>query len=93
MELTFTSINKITPAGIEKACRAAGLELTMKTSQKTLPDNEHWHFKKGKLKGVLEITLLLNDNRLILSCKKNRGGEWVDNSILQLSETLKLVKV
>ena len=93
MELAFSSVHKVTSADIEKACKAAGLQLTMKTSLKTLPDNEHWHFKKGKLKGVLEITLLPNDNRLVLGCKSNRGGDWIDSLIVELSQTLKLVKV
>jgi hypothetical protein len=93
MELVFSSVHKVTSADIEKACKAAGLQLTMKTSLKTLPDNEHWHFKKGKLKGVLEITLLPNDNRLVLGCKSNRGGDWIDSLIVQLSQALSLVKV
>ncbi len=93
MELVFKSFHKISSDSIEKACNSAGLELTMKGSLKSLPDNEHWHFKKVKQKGVLEITLLAQTNRLILSCKKNRSGEWMDGSIVELSQALKLVKV
>ena len=93
MKLTFTSPHKITCLSVEKACKASGLQPTMKTSLKTLSDNEHWHFKKGKLPGVLEITLMIENNDLILSCKKNRDGDWVDKSIGELSQKLNLVKV
>ena len=93
MELVFKSVHKISSDSIEKACNSVGLKLTMKTSLKTLPDNDHWHFKKGKLAGVLEITLIIQTNQLILSCKKNRSGEWIEGSIVELCQTLKLVKV
>ena len=66
---------------IETLCQQLDLTLTMKTSLKTLPPNIHWHFKKGKEKGVLEITLFTGTGKVEFANKKNRGGEWIDEVV------------
>jgi hypothetical protein len=90
MEMHFDCADKVTDAEVEKTCGALGLECTMRGALKSLPDNVHWHFKKGKLPGVLEITLLLKEHKLILNCKKNRQGEWVGDVVEGLRRRLGL---
>lgn len=68
---------------------ALQLTATMKGSLKSLDPNIHWHYKKGKEKGTLEITLLTQTNRVVLSCKKNRGGDWIDEAMNELEGRLK----
>lgn len=68
---------------IEGAALRLGLELTLKGTLKALPANTHWHFKKPQNKGTLEITLIQHNSEMILECKKNRFGIWV-NEILPL---------
>lgn len=70
-----------------------GLQLTMQGSLKSLPANIHWHYKMPGQKGVLEITLLLNENKLLLNCKKNRMGEWVNEASTKIKVALKLNEV
>jgi hypothetical protein len=85
-ETKFTSRPGITPKLIEETCAGMNLHTSMKGSTKTLPPNIHWHFKKDKAKGVLEITLLLNANEVILSCKENRKADWVIGAMKELKE-------
>ncbi len=89
MELVFTNGKKMSAVQVEEACSAIGLELTMKGSLKSLPDNLHWHYKMGKQTGVLEITWMLNENKLILTCKKNRKGDWIIKAVEELKQALK----
>jgi hypothetical protein len=94
MELKIHPTKKISALQIETNCSGLGLSLTMKTSLKTMNKNFHWHYKKSKLKGVLEITLLPLTNEIILSCKKNREAEWMTEvcDILRTSFTSKKAK-
>lgn len=66
-----------------------GLQLTMKGHLKTLPANIHWHYKKPKYTGTLEITLLLQARELIVECKKSRWGDWVEEVLAELIKQVK----
>ena len=92
MEKRFSCKSSIVSNRVEMACLKMGLDVTMKGALKSLTPNVHWHFKKGKEPGVLEITLLLNENKLILSCKKNRGGDWVKQATESLKQVLELLE-
>ena len=77
MEHRIQVNSDVSEALIEKACLDRHLEITMKTCLKSLPPNVHWHFKRNKEKGVLEITLLFASKEIVLSCKANRESPWV----------------
>jgi len=87
-EVKINPVKKVTAASIEKACKDIGLDITMRTELKSIDANAHWHLKKGKEKGVLEITLMLLTGEVILSCKDNRGGDWIEGAIYQLKKDL-----
>ncbi|HWB62558.1 MAG TPA: hypothetical protein VG603_03535 [Chitinophagales bacterium] len=87
-ELRFTPAKKIRPETIETTCAALGLELTMKGTLKSIAANTHWHYKPGKQPGVLEITLITNTGEVILNCKRNREGDWVENAIGAIQKKL-----
>ena len=87
-ELTLYPSKKISPAHMQELCDALHLTATMKGSLKSLPDNIHWHYKKGKEKGTLEITLLSETNEIILSCKNNRRGDWIEGAMKELESKL-----
>jgi hypothetical protein len=42
---------------IERCCEAAGLHVTMKGTVAAYPGSVHWHLKRGKEPGTLEVTL------------------------------------
>ena len=92
MELVFTTAKKVSAMEVEQACSALGFQLTMKGSLKSLSSNLHWHYKMAKQPGVLEITLMLSENKLILNCKKNRMGEWICKAVGELKHALKLIE-
>lgn len=73
---------------IEALCLEAGLLQTMRGSLKSMPANMHWHFKKGKEKGVLEITLLHQTGEIILAVHQNRRGGWVEEVMAALKAQL-----
>jgi len=49
---------------VETACAAEGLRQTLKGPLAKYPGSVHWHFKKGKQRGTLEITLWKAQRRL-----------------------------
>lgn len=93
MELEYKATKKLSEGAVEKACSSMGLQLTMKGSLKSLASNIHWHYKKARQPGVLEITLMMNENKLILTCKKNRNGEWIGRATDELKAALKLTEI
>lgn len=84
-ELSIKPKKKITNAGIEKICGEMGLVVTMKASLKSIAENTHWHFKREKQKGTLEITLMHGTGEVILSVHENRRGGWEEGVIKVLA--------
>ena len=69
---------------IEGVCAAHGLHAAMKGTLATYPGSIHWHFKKTKEKGTLELTLLCADRRIWASIHSNRTAPWIEESLSQL---------
>ena len=69
---------------IEACCNAINLTQTMRGTLGKYPDCTHWHYKKGKATGVLEITLWPNQHRLWLVVHENRKADWIDAAASQL---------
>lgn len=90
IEVTIEPGKPVTEEIIEGNCAQLGLKLTMKGSLKTMPANTHWHYKYGKQTGVLEITLLQNGARVILSVHSNRMGNWQQKIVEELKQLLLL---
>jgi hypothetical protein len=86
--LSFHPSKRIAPEAIEKQCSGMHLTLTMKGSLKSLLLNMHWHYKKGKEKGVMEITLLQQSNEVIITYKANRSGAWIEEAMESLKSRL-----
>jgi hypothetical protein len=59
---------------------------TLDSSLKSLGDNRHFHFKKAKEKGVLEVTLMYDE--IILNIHQNRNAEWILAEVLVWRKTL-----
>jgi hypothetical protein len=73
---------------IEKCCSSEGLQVSVKTSLRMRGDNVHWHFKKGEEKGTLEVTLLREERRVLISVHDNRRGAWIGASIKRLKPAI-----
>jgi hypothetical protein len=71
---------------IENVATNHGLFATMKDTLKQFPGCIHWHYKRGKERGVLEITLWPQEPRAWISIHDNRKGEWMESVIPALLE-------
>lgn len=87
-EQVIRPFRKISATALEKIVGDSGLQCTLTTTLKTLPANTHWHFKKGKEKGVLEITLLHDSGDIQLTVQDGRKGEWIEAHIGLIKQAL-----
>jgi hypothetical protein len=73
---------------VEATCRSRGLALKIKRPLKGLPSSTHWHFKKARHPGTLEITFDKKGMRLLLSVHENRRGPWTTPEMNELKASL-----
>src|SRR5436190_24234285 len=73
---------------VERICGDAGLTLTMKGSLATFPGSIHWHYKSGKQKGTLELTLFASAHRLWAKVQTGRQASWIDDIVPTLKRSL-----
>jgi hypothetical protein len=73
---------------VEAACADAGLTTTMKGTLRAYPGCIHWHYKRGRVAGVLEVTYWPSVQRLWLSVQAGRVGAWTAFAVTALAETL-----
>ncbi len=73
---------------LERALQASGLTVTLRTTLKQLPGSRHWHVKRGRAPGTLEITLLPAQRRAWFSIHSNRRGEWITAALSDLKQAL-----
>ena len=76
------------PAVVENACVQEGLITTLKGTLSQYPSCVHWHLKKGKERGTLEITWWEPEKRLWFKVAKNRSGDWIEETIQNLKNRI-----
>ncbi|MEP6756710.1 MAG: hypothetical protein ABJA67_14485 [Chthonomonadales bacterium] len=65
------------------------LQISMRAELKTFPGSMHWHLKKPRQTGKLEVTLWPRENRLWISYHDNRVGDgWVVQTARELTGQL-----
>lgn len=65
-------------ARIEEICRREGLGASLKTTLREHPGCLHWHWKRGRENGTLEVTHWPQENRVWISVHENRAAPWTD---------------
>ena len=73
---------------VEQVCKADGLTQALKGTLASCPGCVHWHFRKDKQKGTLEITWWELENRLWFKVAKGRTGEWIDEMLSKLKRQI-----
>jgi hypothetical protein len=63
---------------IEEICARFGLTVAMKGTLSAYPGCVHWHYRNGREKGTLELTLAVPERRLWASVHTNRQAAWID---------------
>src|SRR5689334_1210295 len=61
---------------VESACAELDLTATLKGTLAAYAGSTHWHWKRGRERGVLEITLWPAGRRLWISVQSGRTGYW-----------------
>lgn len=73
---------------VEHAAAEHGLTATLKGVLASYPDSVHWHWKRGKERGVLEVTLWASGRRLWLSVHSGRTGSWTADTAERMYRAL-----
>jgi len=63
---------------VERAASTENLTLTLKSTLAKYPGCVHWHYKKGKQPGTLEITWFPRERRLWFKIARNRNRAWIE---------------
>jgi hypothetical protein len=75
---------------VEQASMGEGLAAAHKGTLATYPGCTHWHYKKGKERGTLEITWWPQEKRLWLKVAANREAPWIKAAVTHLQQTIPL---
>ena len=73
---------------IEDACAALNLTIVMKSPLASYPGSTHWHYKNGKEKGTLELTLLPRDRRIWAQVQSGRKAPWIDAMLPEVQRSI-----
>ncbi len=66
---------------VEQVCADNDLTLTLKGTLAGYPGCVHWHFKKHKQAGTLEVTWWKNEHRLWFKVADHRKGTWIEEEL------------
>jgi 2-polyprenyl-6-hydroxyphenyl methylase/3-demethylubiquinone-9 3-methyltransferase len=73
---------------VPAACAAEGLTCTLQNTLKGHPGSTHWHFKRRRERGTLEITWHPATRRLWMTVQEGRKGPWIDDAVERLKARL-----
>jgi hypothetical protein len=60
----------------------------MRDTLRAYPGCTHWHYKSGKVRGVLEITWWPKTGRLWFKIASGRQADWIGPCVERLRATL-----
>jgi hypothetical protein len=73
---------------VEETCISNHLTCALKGTLVNYPGCVHWHYRKDKQKGTLEITWWEVENRLWFKVAKGRTGDWIDEALPNLKKEI-----
>ncbi len=73
---------------VERSCGMEALTCTMKGTLAGYPGCVHWHWKKGKETGTLEISWWAQRKRLWFKVASGRGGSWIEETVVRLKRQI-----
>lgn len=69
------------PGVVEQICNHQGLKLSRKGTLSKYPGCVHWHYRKDKQRGTLEITWWGKKRRLWIKVAARRSADWIQGAI------------
>lgn len=73
---------------VEAVCAASGLAVALKATLVRYPGSVHWHLRRERQAGTLEITLWESAHRIWLSTQTGRAAPWIDQTVPDLRQAL-----
>jgi hypothetical protein len=73
---------------IEHCAALEGLDIGERMTLRTFPGSIHWHLRRPRTKGVLELTYWPSQRRLWFAVHSNRQAEWIAPTIERLQTCL-----
>lgn len=74
------------PAVIDEAIVEMGYTMTLRSSLRAYPNSVHWHVRRPKETGTLEITFDPATRTAWFSCRAGRTKAWVREAIEDIQE-------
>jgi hypothetical protein len=68
-------------SAVEKCCLEMGLVKSMKRTLVKHPGSVHWHYKKPRVTGTLEVTSWPLRKQLWITVHEGRRAEWIDEAL------------
>lgn len=69
---------------LERAFDKVGLKVTLKTELAGYPGCTHWHLKRGREEGTLEVTMWPKTDRIWAKIQAGRVGDWINEVLPSL---------
>ena len=73
---------------VEQSCLDDGFTLTLLSTLAAFPGCTHWHWKRGRERGTLEVTLWPQGRRLWVSVHASRVRDWTEEAAARLAASL-----
>jgi hypothetical protein len=74
---------------VEQSSRDLGLVESMRGTLAKYPGCVHWHFKKPRVSGTLEVTSWPSANRLWITVQQGRRAEWLEEAAPAMERSLR----
>ena len=75
---------------IDLAIAQSGLNVTLRASLRKFPGSVHWHVKRGKESGTLEITFWPQEHRAWFTIQAGRKGEWIEGALTSIMAAIRV---
>ena len=91
IEIHFDS--RADPGGVERsidqAIGDAGLTVRLRGSLRKFPGCVHWHVKRGRQPGTLEITFWPREHRAWFTIQDGRRADWIGGQVQSLADAIR----
>ena len=74
---------------IDEALADSGLRVTIRASLRKFPGCVHWHVKRGREPGTLEITFWPRERRAWFTIHDGRQADWMEQSMKILTRHIR----
>ena len=88
LQIPANASSEIVIEVVEQSCIANNLTRALKGTLASYPGCVHWHYRKARQKGTLEITWWEVKNRLWFKVAQGRRGDWIDETLPELKRQI-----